>query len=75
LRLTTSVAKRFDWTREEVVLVADLLASNEWRALSVDDPQVIELSLTTSPRTSSGHGRAAAAAAWLRCAATAADIR
>lgn len=39
---------RFDWTYEEVVLAADLVAHNDWQGLRATNPKVIELSVWTT---------------------------
>lgn len=36
---------RINWKTDEIILVADLVAANDWRALGPHDPSVIELSV------------------------------
>lgn len=36
--------RRFDWTYDELVLAADLVAENAWQGLRANNPKVVELS-------------------------------
>jgi hypothetical protein len=40
-----------DWTRDEVILACDLVASNGWRSIDHDNRRVIELSRVFSSTT------------------------
>ncbi|SBW18600.1 HNH endonuclease [Candidatus Protofrankia californiensis] len=44
LDFTIRQFRRFDWTRDEIVLACALVEGNDWRTVAQEDPRAIELS-------------------------------